>query len=605
MYASFQNVLFVFDNGTDDDLSAYQYELYQEEDIVDPNNSPYELKPSVTPLRSGNGNSSVFAVPVEGSYIDTQNDNIVVQKNFFGRVRAIDTSGNPGQWTSIRKTDPSTPLIDSQYVVSLTADKIKAGEIEAAEITLGGANPSETIIQSKTYMDTSGQSGWYIDGSGEFSLGGPEGINYNGESITIGSDVQVTANLAADSISVGSGLTQLNINDSINGGSGGMSVGSGGNNYWYTDGSFRVGNLNNYVRWNPNVTPPNTPVLEVVGQVTATSGTIGGWQIKTDSIKSSNNLVTLSSDGSITIGSNSSDFASITNTGDFLVVGSDGTNLGHSQFRGPFFNVSKGLPKSGNTANAQYTYKDFVFYKSTPGAYGVWINGGNDSTNAFIDVGATGITDNGSVSCNGWFRSSGQTGWYSQTYGGGIWMTDTSTVRVYGDKNFSTGGVISAFQYTGTTIDINSGGNNFATMAIRRNYANLSDRRFITFLRGDIEVGRIKYVDNNNDKIEYLTTSDKRLKEKIKPIEGALEIINKIEPVSYVFKSGSNEEHGFIAQDMYKVYDKVVSKPLKDDERWMLNYAGMTPILTAGIKELHNKIVELENKINRLESENK
>lgn len=39
---------------------------------------------------------------------------------------------------------------------------------------------------------------------------------------------------------------------------------------------------------------------------------------------------------------------------------------------------------------------------------------------------------------NGWFRSNGSVGWYSQTYGGGIWMNDTSWVRVYGSKGFLT-----------------------------------------------------------------------------------------------------------------------------------------------------------------------
>ncbi|WP_353805308.1 shufflon system plasmid conjugative transfer pilus tip adhesin PilV, partial [Acinetobacter baumannii] len=39
---------------------------------------------------------------------------------------------------------------------------------------------------------------------------------------------------------------------------------------------------------------------------------------------------------------------------------------------------------------------------------------------------------------NGWFRSNGQVGWYNQTYGGGIHMTDSSYVRVYGGKGFAT-----------------------------------------------------------------------------------------------------------------------------------------------------------------------
>lgn len=35
-----------------------------------------------------------------------------------------------------------------------------------------------------------------------------------------------------------------------------------------------------------------------------------------------------------------------------------------------------------------------------------------------------------------WFRSTGSTGWYSQTYGGGIYMTDSTYVRVYNSKIF-------------------------------------------------------------------------------------------------------------------------------------------------------------------------
>tara|TARA_B100001939_G_scaffold342295_1_gene353231 strand:- start:7644 stop:10190 length:2547 start_codon:yes stop_codon:yes gene_type:complete len=46
----------------------------------------------------------------------------------------------------------------------------------------------------------------------------------------------------------------------------------------------------------------------------------------------------------------------------------------------------------------------------------------------------SGVAD--SISCSGWFRSSGTTGWYNQTYGGGIHMADSVWVRVYGGKRF-------------------------------------------------------------------------------------------------------------------------------------------------------------------------
>ena len=64
----------------------------------------------------------------------------------------------------------------------------------------------------------------------------------------------------------------------------------------------------------------------------------------------------------------------------------------------------------------------------------------------------TAYTDN-------WFRSDGQTGWYSQTYGGGIYMTDSSYVRVYGDKRFyAASGYLSPY-----------GGGSWISMATRTN----------------------------------------------------------------------------------------------------------------------------------------
>ncbi|EEZ85509.1 hypothetical protein VME_45710 [Vibrio harveyi 1DA3] len=41
-----------------------------------------------------------------------------------------------------------------------------------------------------------------------------------------------------------------------------------------------------------------------------------------------------------------------------------------------------------------------------------------------------------SVGCSNWFRSSGKTGWINSSYGGGIYMTDTTYIRTYGGKKF-------------------------------------------------------------------------------------------------------------------------------------------------------------------------
>ncbi|MGN7938496.1 phage tail spike protein [Metabacillus sp. 22489] len=45
-----------------------------------------------------------------------------------------------------------------------------------------------------------------------------------------------------------------------------------------------------------------------------------------------------------------------------------------------------------------------------------------------------------------WVRSTGSTGWFNETYGGGIYMTDTADVRVYNGKNFRVDGLLKAYK---------------------------------------------------------------------------------------------------------------------------------------------------------------
>ncbi len=233
LFAGLENVMFVFDYSQDLDVKRYEYELYQNSNMSDEGG----------PL-TGFADANVFTVRVSNLRLEEDGGGLAP---FWGRARTIDTTGNVGPWTSLVQTDPHTPLIDNQYIGSLTVSKLTAGTIGAHTINLNGAN---SIIQSTTYSDTFGLQGWQIKGDGSFSLGGPDGITYDNDTITIGSDVQVQANLAADSISVGSGGNLLNINDSINAGAGGMTLGSGGFNYWYTNGQFRTGNATNFVSWN-------------------------------------------------------------------------------------------------------------------------------------------------------------------------------------------------------------------------------------------------------------------------------------------------------------------------------------------------------------------
>lgn len=40
------------------------------------------------------------------------------------------------------------------------------------------------------------------------------------------------------------------------------------------------------------------------------------------------------------------------------------------------------------------------------------------------------------IYANNWFRSQGDSGWYNESYGGGIWMNDSNWIKTYGGKSF-------------------------------------------------------------------------------------------------------------------------------------------------------------------------
>ena len=167
LYASFEQVMFVFDPAPDIDISYYEYELYEASQITGsyPN---YTI--SGSPVVSGQSASNVFTVSVQNS---SKNDaGAITSVSYKGRVKSVDTSLNKSFWSPIVTTNQSTPLIDSQYINSLTASKITAGTISSAEIIMSGAN---SIIKSSTFNGTAvgdgsytgATQGWLINGTGK------------------------------------------------------------------------------------------------------------------------------------------------------------------------------------------------------------------------------------------------------------------------------------------------------------------------------------------------------------------------------------------------------------------------------------------------------
>jgi hypothetical protein len=162
--------MFVFDNSEDLDIATYEYRIYTEDQVeADPSNPGYYRldgnvsinSGTITPYRQGFNLANVFTISVENS-TTTSTTSTTSAVSYYGAIRAIDTSANAGPWTLIEKTSTDTPLIDEEFIGSLTAAKITTGTIGAAEITLNGAN---SIIKSSNY--SAGLLGWKITGLGD------------------------------------------------------------------------------------------------------------------------------------------------------------------------------------------------------------------------------------------------------------------------------------------------------------------------------------------------------------------------------------------------------------------------------------------------------
>lgn len=111
---------------------------------------------------------------------------------------------------------------------------------------------------------------------------------------------------------------------------------------------------------------------------------------------------------------------------------------------------------------------------------------------------------------------------------------------------------------------------------------------------------------HDGDVVAYSTTiSDERLKDDIKTIENATDIVNNLRGVEYVWNSGSRKgqkEIGVIAQEVQKELPFLVrEKELLDGEkRLTVDYEKIIGLLIEDAKAKDERIYKLEQKINSL-----
>jgi hypothetical protein len=96
-----------------------------------------------------------------------------------------------------------------------------------------------------------------------------------------------------------------------------------------------------------------------------------------------------------------------------------------------------------------------------------------------------------------------------------------------------------------------------------------------------------------------LSNSDERLKENIYPIDNALSRVGQIEGVYFDWKKGGDRQVGVIAQQVEKVLPEVVSQD--KDSYLSVDYSKIVPLLIEAINEQNSIIMDLEERISKLE----
>ena len=239
-------------------------------------------------------------------------------------------------------------------------------------------------------------------------------------------------------------------------------------------------------------------------------------------------------------------------------------------------------------------------------------NGGGNVAIGGIDT-AYKLNVSGSIRASSWIRTDGATGWYSQSYGGGIYMADSDMVQVYNNKVLYNSGYRSwgiGGHYCGIKL--------YNTYHIGINLANAKYTWGIySNSDGNMYIGR-RNGDVNNTTGSYIVTitgstlsvtgsvvasgevtaySDARLKNNIR----TLDYRGRLIPRHYV-KDGK-QSIGFIAQEVQTLYPELVLGYDKSRQYLSLNYNGCTAVLSAQLNYVEDEVTMLKNKVKQLESE--
>ena len=225
-----------------------------------------------------------------------------------------------------------------------------------------------------------------------------------------------------------------------------------------------------------------------------------------------------------------------------------------------------------------------------------------------------------------WLRAYGDTagsGLMVFRTGGGAGSTDTEAMRINSSGRVMIGSTSLLQSDNMLSITGSGSGAGNAMMDIRNTSSSdtcgcialskgttttSSANRYIWFFANNFSTSMGAIGGNGASNVQFVTASDERLKENIKPITGALDKVLALNPVSFDWKqNGEHIKAGFIAQEVEKVLPEYTATE-EDEMKTKSLTGGMTAgyisVLTKAVQEQQEQIETLKAEIKELK-ENK
>ena len=222
-----------------------------------------------------------------------------------------------------------------------------------------------------------------------------------------------------------------------------------------------------------------------------------------------------------------------------------------------------------------------------------------------------------SIQCSDWFRSTGNSGWYHQNYGGGIYMEDSNFIRNFGGKRlliqtdtYETLRLVRTSGSGGSSIAFYNGGGTFrGQLGVNASSWFSFDTGTATANQNVVEISPAGGIHSKAEITAKASGSDIRLKKDIQNYN-AMNIINRFRSVKYhwndIAKANSEvynndyDQFGLIAQDLIAGGFKQWVRDVFHDY-YTVTYERLIPVVWKGLQEVDDEVTRLKKRVRELE----